>query len=103
MRRNRRSARGDAGRLRPGRRGPALLVIDLRNHTVGEDAAFAGSARRSLVSMAQVRACRVSPTGVMVTDAAATISEEFQRAALDYALTTVATRATAEDVIAALA
>jgi len=39
----------------------------------------------------------------MVTDAAATISEEFQRAALDYALTTVATRATAEDVIAALA
>jgi gluconolactonase len=32
---------------------------------------------------------------VVVADATATISEAFQRAALDYALTTVATRATA--------
>ena len=39
---------------------------------------------------------------VVVTDATATISEEFQRAALDYALTTVATRATAAEVTAAL-
>jgi gluconolactonase len=39
---------------------------------------------------------------VVVTDATATISEEFQRAALDYALTTVATRATADEVIEAL-
>ena len=39
---------------------------------------------------------------VVVTDATATISEEFQRAALDYALTTVATRATADEVSAAL-
>jgi hypothetical protein len=37
-----------------------------------------------------------------VTDATATISEAFQRAALDYALTTVATRATADEVAAAL-
>lgn len=40
---------------------------------------------------------------VVVTDATATISEQFQRAALDYALTTVATRATVDEVIAALA
>ena len=40
---------------------------------------------------------------VVVTDATATISEEFQRAALDFALTTVATRATADEVLAALA
>ena len=40
---------------------------------------------------------------VVVTDATATISEEFQRAALDYALTTVATRATTDEVSAALA
>ena len=39
---------------------------------------------------------------VVVTDATATISEEFQRAALDYALTTVATRATTGEVIDAL-
>jgi gluconolactonase len=39
---------------------------------------------------------------VVVTDATATISEEFQRAALDYALTTVATRATTGEVIEAL-
>jgi gluconolactonase len=39
---------------------------------------------------------------VVVTDATATISEEFQRAALDYALTTVATRVTTDEVIAAL-
>jgi len=39
---------------------------------------------------------------VVVTDGTATISEEFQRAALDYALTTVATRATTDEVIAAL-
>ena len=39
---------------------------------------------------------------IVVTDATATISEEFQRAALDYALTTVAVRATAEEVRAAL-
>jgi gluconolactonase len=39
---------------------------------------------------------------VVVTDATATISEEFQRAALDYALTTVATRATTDEVSAAL-
>ena len=39
---------------------------------------------------------------VVVTDATATISEEFQRAALDYALTTVATRASADEVLAAL-
>lgn len=39
---------------------------------------------------------------VVVTDATATVSEEFQRAALDYALTTVATRATADEVIEAL-
>jgi gluconolactonase len=39
---------------------------------------------------------------VVVTDATATVSEEFQRAALDYALTTVATRATATEVAAAL-
>ena len=40
---------------------------------------------------------------VVVTDATATISEEFQHAALNFALTTVATRATAEEVTAALA
>ena len=40
---------------------------------------------------------------VVVTDATATISADFQRAALDYALTTVATRATAAEVGAALA
>lgn len=40
---------------------------------------------------------------VVVTDATATISEEFQRAALDFALTTVAVRASAEQVAAALA
>ena len=40
---------------------------------------------------------------VVVTDATATISAEFQHAALDYALTTVATRATADEVGAALA
>jgi gluconolactonase len=39
---------------------------------------------------------------VVVTDATATISEEFQRAALDYALTTVATRATTGEVMSAL-
>jgi gluconolactonase len=39
---------------------------------------------------------------VVVTDATATISEEFQRAALDFALTTVATRATADEVIVAV-
>ncbi|HEY2937434.1 MAG TPA: isochorismatase family cysteine hydrolase [Gaiellaceae bacterium] len=39
---------------------------------------------------------------IVVTDGTATISEEFQRAALDYALTTVATRATVDEVIAAL-
>ncbi|MFN2628554.1 MAG: cysteine hydrolase family protein [Gaiellaceae bacterium] len=39
---------------------------------------------------------------VVVTDATATISEEFQRAALDYALTTVAERATAAEVVEAL-
>lgn len=39
---------------------------------------------------------------VVVTDATATISEEFQRAALDYALTTVATRLTSAEVLAAL-
>jgi nicotinamidase-related amidase len=39
---------------------------------------------------------------VVVTDATATISEEFQRAALDYALTTVAVRATTAEVLAAL-
>ena len=39
---------------------------------------------------------------VVVIDATATISEEFQRAALDYALTTVATRATTAEVLAAL-
>jgi gluconolactonase len=39
---------------------------------------------------------------VVVTDATATISAEFQRAAIDYALTTVATRATADEVAAAL-
>jgi nicotinamidase-related amidase len=39
---------------------------------------------------------------VVVTDGTATISEEFQRAALDYALTTVATRATVDEVIGAL-
>lgn len=40
---------------------------------------------------------------VVVTDATATISEEFQRAALDYALMTVAERATAAEVVEALA
>ena len=39
---------------------------------------------------------------VVVTDATATISEEFQNAALNFALTTVATRATADEVVAAL-
>ena len=39
---------------------------------------------------------------VVVTDATATISEEFQDAALNFALTTVATRATADEVAAAL-
>lgn len=39
---------------------------------------------------------------VVVTDATATISEEFQNAALNYALTTVATRATAAEVTEAL-
>jgi len=39
---------------------------------------------------------------VVVTDATATISEEFQNAALNFALTTVATRATANEVVAAL-
>src|SRR5207302_2164344 len=39
---------------------------------------------------------------VVVTDATATISEEFHRAALDFALTTVATRATADELLAAL-
>ncbi len=39
---------------------------------------------------------------IVVTDGTATISDEFQRAALDYALTTVATRATVEEVMAAL-
>ena len=40
---------------------------------------------------------------VVVSDATATVSEQFQRAALDFALTTVATRASAADVAAALA
>ncbi|MDX6511684.1 MAG: ureidoacrylate peracid hydrolase [Gaiellaceae bacterium] len=40
---------------------------------------------------------------VVVTDATATISDEFQNAALNFALTTVAERATAADVVAALA
>jgi len=40
---------------------------------------------------------------VVVADATATISEEFQRAALEYALTTVALRATAAEVADALA
>ena len=39
---------------------------------------------------------------VVVTDATATISAEFQHAALDYALTTVATRATVAELVAAL-
>ena len=39
---------------------------------------------------------------VVVTDATATVSEEFQRAALEYALTTVATRSTTDEVAAAL-
>jgi len=39
---------------------------------------------------------------IVVTDGTATISEEFQRAALDYALTTVATRATVDELIAVL-
>jgi gluconolactonase len=39
---------------------------------------------------------------VVVTDATATISEEFQNAALNFALTTVATRATAAEVTEAL-
>jgi nicotinamidase-related amidase len=39
---------------------------------------------------------------VVVTDATATISAEFQDAALNYALTTVATRATAAEVTEAL-
>ena len=39
---------------------------------------------------------------VVVTDATATISDEFQHAALNFALTTVATRATADEVIEAL-
>lgn len=39
---------------------------------------------------------------VVVTDATATISDEFQNAALNYALTTVAERATADEVVAAL-
>ena len=39
---------------------------------------------------------------VVVTDATATISAEFQHAALDYALTTVATRATVAEVVAGL-
>jgi gluconolactonase len=39
---------------------------------------------------------------VVVTDGTATISAEFQDAALNYALTTVATRATVDEVIAAL-
>jgi ureidoacrylate peracid hydrolase len=39
---------------------------------------------------------------VVVTDATATISEEFQNAALNFALTTVATRATADEVVSAL-
>jgi ureidoacrylate peracid hydrolase len=39
---------------------------------------------------------------VVVTDATATISDEFQNAALNYALTTVATRATAAEVTEAL-
>jgi gluconolactonase len=39
---------------------------------------------------------------VVVTDATATISAEFQNAALDFALTTVATRATVAELVAAL-
>ena len=39
---------------------------------------------------------------VVVTDATATVSEEFQRAALDFALTTVASRVTAEEVASAI-
>ena len=39
---------------------------------------------------------------IVVTDATATISDEFQNAALNYALTTVATQATAGEVVAAL-
>jgi len=39
---------------------------------------------------------------VVVTDGTATISAEFQDAALNFALTTVATRASVDDVIAAL-
>jgi gluconolactonase len=39
---------------------------------------------------------------IVVTDGTATISEDYQRAALDYALTTVATRATVDEVIASL-
>jgi nicotinamidase-related amidase len=39
---------------------------------------------------------------VVVTDATATVSEEFQHAALNFALTTVATRATADEVAASL-
>jgi gluconolactonase len=39
---------------------------------------------------------------VVVTDATATISDEFQNAALNYALTTVATRLTADEVTEAL-
>jgi len=73
-------------RLDPAR--TALLVIDLQNDTVGED----GVERVALVTDA-----------FRAAGAAATISDEFQRAALDYAPTTVANRATAEDVIAALA
>ena len=39
---------------------------------------------------------------VVVTDGTATISAEFQDAALNFALTTVAARASVDDVIAAL-
>jgi gluconolactonase len=39
---------------------------------------------------------------VVVTDGTATVSAEFQDAALNFALTTVATRATVDEVIAAL-
>jgi nicotinamidase-related amidase len=90
-------------RLEPAR--TALLVIDLQNDTVGADALVRGIWGAEPV---------VAPTPgdlvvekqryevVVVTDATATISEEFQRAALDYALTRVATRATADEVVAAL-
>jgi nicotinamidase-related amidase len=103
----------------------ALLVVDLQNDTVGGQGAFVGDGAaefapchcvleqaRRLVDAVRVEASRkVTHSGtravardevVLATDATATISDEWQQAALSYALTSVAELRTVDELVAEL-